>query len=412
MYKTNSTNGTSSAALSKSFAQMQYGLFDEDDNVHNQDALIIEQVFAHYHNTLKMMPELIGEVMKRKVDPDYIDLFQIGFSDRSLGVELQSPRCLVGSRNRGHLQRLGILKETGHEFFRGALVVPYRNVDGSIVGAYGRRTRHQRRSPAYHLYWNAQQVPLFNASDHQLPSTLVLGKSAMDSLTLLTAGIDNVVATMGTKGFNDVQLSRLEKDGVKRVYIAFDNTPSANHHALLVAQALDSVGIQCYRVKLPTGHDVNSFALGQADVGKAFNRLVKEAEPFMHRYSELLPKADHWLDLLETLDDCVQFYLDESRYSGMSFRTLQSNSRHLSRFQEYCRAMGVERVGDLTSPVLESYCQYLTCEKNTFTGNVISTTTQSERMEAVTRMLSRLHYYGVIPEPVSLGAQNYNGVIH
>lgn len=411
MHKTNSTSGTNSAMQSNSYVQKQYDLFDEDHHAHNPDELIIEQVFEHYHNTLKINPELIEYIIRRKIDPDYIDLFQIGFVNRTLGSELQPPSSLVGSRNRGHLQRLGIIKDTGHPFFLGSFVTPYHNAVGHITGAYGRRPRHQRTSPAYHLYWNAHQASLFNAADCQLSKTRVLTKSYMDALTLLTAGFGNVVATMGVKGFNEVQLSQLEEEGVTRVYIAFDNTPSANHYAMLVAQALDAVGIQCYRVKLPPGHDVNSFALGQSDVANAFSKLMEKTVPFKLRYRELLPDtADHWQDEFEMLEDCMQFYLDEFKYSGKSTRLLRSVRNHLMRFREYCQAYGVERVCDVTPQVLESYHQYLRREKNAFTGEVISLSTQEERISAVNQMLARLHYYGVIPEQLSFSANI--GVMH
>ncbi|MCU7931130.1 MAG: toprim domain-containing protein [Candidatus Thiodiazotropha sp. (ex Codakia rugifera)] len=402
MYKTNNTNGNKSAIQSKSFVHLQQDLLGEVDNAHNPDLLIIDQVFKHYHNTLKLQPKLAKMLVSRKVDPSYIENFHIGFADRTLGYELKSPKCLLGSRNRGHLQRLGLLKDSGHEFFRGALVIPYCNNDGQIIGAYGRRPRHQRRKPAYHLYWNAQRVSLFNATDQRLPKSLILCKSALDVLTLLTAGFNNVVATMGTQGFNEVQLSRLHEDGVSRVFVAFDNTPSANRYALLVAQALDAMGIQCYRIKPPTGQDVNHFAMTQTDVVGAFNRLMDEAVPFKQCYGKLVPGVmDRWLVQLGTLEDCIQFYLEEARHAGKSYRTLNASRIHLERFLDYCHIIEVEDVADLTTTVLESYQQYLQSEKNVFTDNVISLTTQIERMDAVTRMLARLHYYDVIPEPIS-----------
>lgn len=411
MYKTNSTNGVNSAVQSKSFVHIQGKICRREDRSHNTDLLIVEQVFNHYHNTLRKQPKLIKALTDRKIDPYYIDHFQIGFSDRTLGYELQSSRCLVGSRNRGHLQRLGILKDTGHEFFHGALVIPYCDANGHITGAYGRRLRHQRTSPAYHLYWNAQQASLFNAANQRLPETIILCKSALDSLTLLTAGFENVVATMGTHGFNDIQLSQLYKDGVARVFVAFDNTPSVNQYALLVAQALGAIGIRCYHIKLPPGQDVNSFALGQTDVANAFSKLIEEAESFKQQYQNLFPGAtDHWLEQFETIGDCIQFYLDEIRFSGKSARTFKSNRNHLQLFWEYCQDNGVERVSELTFLVLDSYWQYLRREKNSFTGKVISCSTQEERMSVVNQMLARLHYYGVIPEPLSFSANN--GVIH
>ena len=403
MYKTNSTNGVNSSNQSKSYVHLQPDLLAEEDDTHNPDRLIIEQVFEHYHNVLKLKPELSQLLIDRKIDPDYIEKYRIGFADRTLGYQLESPKCLLGSRNRGHLQRLGLLKDSGHEFFRGAMVIPFKSDEGQIVGGYGRRPRHQRRSPAYHLYWNAQQASLFNAADQRLPDSLILCKSAIDTLTLLTAGISNVVATMGVQGFNDIQMSRLHRDGVKRVYVAFDNTPTANRYAFLVAQALDAIGIECYRIKLPRGQDVNRYALSQAKVADAMKHLVDKAVPLKQSYGELIPQAlNRWLEQLETLEDCIQFYLEESRHAGKSFRTVNASRIHLDRFQAYCYCVGVENLSDLTTNLLETYQRYLQSEKNIYTGKVISLTTQHERMKAVTQMLARLRYYGVFTQSPSV----------
>lgn len=402
MYQTNSSNSAGSSSQSNSFAHIQLDLWDGDGQAHNPDPLVIDQVFEHYHRTLKSQPNLSKLLTRRKIDPRYIDQFNIGFSDRTLGFELQSPKCLLGSRNRGHLQRLGLLKPSGHEFLRGAMVIPYRNGDGQIIGAYGRRPRHQRRSPAYHLYWNAQLVPFFNSTGTGLPESIVLCKSALDALTLLTAGVENSVATMGIRGFNDVQLSQLVEHGVRRVDIAFDNTPVANRYALLIAQALAATDIPCFRVELPLGQDINRFAMAQSDVSGAFNHLVNKAVPLEQQYGELLPQAkDRLLKSLETIEDCIAFYLEERRQADKSCRTLNTVRIHLERFQQYCDSMGIKLVLSLTSEDLDAYRRYLVSERNIFAGQVVSCVTQRERMETVARMLTRLYHYGILSEPLA-----------
>jgi len=401
MYQTNSTNSINSAIKSKSFVHLQQDLWESGNTSHHPDYLMIDQVFEHYHQALKLKPELLEMLVQRKIDPNYIDRFNIGVADRTLGFELQSPRCILGSRNRGHLQRLGLLKPSGHEFFSGAIVFPYRNDDGLVVGAYGRRPRHQRRSPAYHIYWNAQQVSFFNVSEQCLPKSIILCKSALDALTLLTAGIENVVATMGYSGFNDIQLSRLLEDGVRRVYIAFDNTPSANYYARLVAQALDAIDIVCFRVRLPLGQDVNKFAMHQDDVATAFNLLVDTSVPFKQCHGKLVAKvSDHWLPQIVSIDDSVEFYLEEQKQAGKASRTLNACRIHLERFQEYCSVIEIEKLVELSAEKLIEYRCYLEKEKSILTGKVISKITQIERMSAVVQMLTKLHYYGVIPEPI------------
>ena len=48
----------------------------------------------------------------------------IGYSDRSLGLELPSTKDDAGEILRGSLKRLRLFKGTGHEAFRGCIVVP------------------------------------------------------------------------------------------------------------------------------------------------------------------------------------------------------------------------------------------------------------------------------------------------
>lgn len=408
MYQTNITNSISSAVNANSLMPLQHDLWDSAEL--NRDQLIIDQVMEYYRRSLKAHPQLSEMLTRRKIDPKFIDQFGIGFADRTLGFELQSPKCLLGAQNRGHLQRLGLLKPSGHEFFRGALVIPYLNIDGQIAGAYGRRPRHQRRNQTYHLYWNAQQVSFFNSSN-PLPKKLTLCKSAVDTLTLLSAGVENVVATMGFSGFNDIQLSRLLEDGVHSVHLAFDNTPKADHYALLIAQALDTIGIQCFRVKLPLGQDVNRFAMAQKDVASAFQHLVNAAIPLKQQYGKLLPAIkNHWQQQLVSIKDCLTFYQQEQLQHGKAYRTLNTLRIHLERFQEFCYSMDVNEVTQITHEVLESYQAYLTSEKNVFTGKVISVVTQMERMDSVARMLARLHYYGIVREPLVFVTQS--GPLH
>ena len=403
MYITNNTSSTSSSGQASSFVPLQQDLLVDEDQPYNLDYMMIDKVFEYYHQVLTRSSKLLEMLLRRKVDLESINRLQIGFADRTLGFELQSHRRIQGSMNRGHLQRLGLLRASGHELFRGAMVFPYRNNEGQIVGAYGRRPYHQRRSPVYHLYWNAEQVTLFNADSQRLPETIILCKSALDALALLTTGIKNVVATMGIKGFNEIHLSRIHKDSVCRVYIAFDNTPTANHYAFIVAQALDAADIECFRIKLPLGMDVNKYAMSQPDVVAAFNHLIESAVPLKQRTGTLLPSMRRkWLTRCKTVDDGIKFYLEYLKQSGRTYRTLNASRIHLERFHAYCKDNGISSLIDLSSEVLASYKGYLENEINIFTGNVISSVTQMERMDSVTRMLSILRYYGVINELVSV----------
>ena len=52
---------------------------------------------------------------------------------------LPAQESQAGAEMRGRLQKLGILRETGHEHFNGSLVVPVFDRTGQVVEMYGRK---------------------------------------------------------------------------------------------------------------------------------------------------------------------------------------------------------------------------------------------------------------------------------
>jgi hypothetical protein len=58
-----------------------------------------------------------------------------------------------GAALRGALQRIGVLRESGHEHFNGSLVIPVIAADGEVTEVYGRKLNdHLRPGTPKHLY--------------------------------------------------------------------------------------------------------------------------------------------------------------------------------------------------------------------------------------------------------------------
>lgn len=68
---------------------------------------------------------------------------RFGLCDRTLGRHIQSARCFEGAAIRGSLQRVGLIRPTGHELFRGCVIVPEFNADKQVIKATG--YRYQKR---------------------------------------------------------------------------------------------------------------------------------------------------------------------------------------------------------------------------------------------------------------------------
>ena len=79
----------------------------------------------YYNETLKQSPEAMKYLESRGLkSSEMIDHFRLGFANRTLGYRLPAKNRAAGAEMRGRLQRLGILRESGHEHFNGSVVIP------------------------------------------------------------------------------------------------------------------------------------------------------------------------------------------------------------------------------------------------------------------------------------------------
>jgi DNA primase catalytic core len=104
------------------------------------DHKLLEIVVSYYHETLKQTPEALRYLESRGLkSSEMIGHFRLGFANRTLGYHLPQANRAAGAAQRGRLQELGILRESGHEHFRGSLVIPIFNRDGEVMQMYGRK---------------------------------------------------------------------------------------------------------------------------------------------------------------------------------------------------------------------------------------------------------------------------------
>ena len=103
-----------------------------------EDAELLGQVIDYYHETLNESPEALSYLDSRGLNnPELIERFKLGYANRTLGYRLPLKNRKEGAAIRGRLQELGILRDTGHEHFRGSLVAPVFDSNGRIAEVYG-----------------------------------------------------------------------------------------------------------------------------------------------------------------------------------------------------------------------------------------------------------------------------------
>ena len=161
--------------------------FDRDA----EDDELLRQVIGYYHETLKQTAEALGYLESRGLrHPEAIDRFKLGFSNRTLGYRLPASNRKAGAEVRGRLQKLGILRKSGHEHFNGSLVIPVIDETGRIVEIYGRKIGPGlRKGTPLHLYLPGPHRGVWNEQALSAGEEVILCESLIDALTFWSAGL-------------------------------------------------------------------------------------------------------------------------------------------------------------------------------------------------------------------------------
>ena len=109
------------------------------------DQTLLQQVMSFYQATLLKTPPALAYLASRgMVGEAVIRELGIGFADRSLGMRLPAKGRAADQAQvrdvRARLQKLGILRDSGHEHFTGSIVFPISDENGQITGMYGRKS--------------------------------------------------------------------------------------------------------------------------------------------------------------------------------------------------------------------------------------------------------------------------------
>jgi len=243
------------------------------------DRALLLQTVDYYSRTLKQSPEALKYLSSRGLQSsEIIDRFKLGFANRTLGYGLEDKNRVAGAEMRGRLQRLGILRESGHEHFNGSVVVPVFNASGEVVEMYGRKiTAKLREGTPLHLYLPGEHRGVWNEEALIASKEIILCEALIDALTFWVAGHRNVTASYGVNGFTADHRAAFAQHGTERVYIAYDHDEAGNKAAAKLAEELIEMGVECFRVEFPKGMDANAYALKVMPAAKSLGVLINRA---------------------------------------------------------------------------------------------------------------------------------------
>lgn len=158
---------------------------------------------------------------KRGITPEVIKEYSLGVCPR--GTVFNVPE------KNDYVQAVGILNEYNHISFLNRYIIPIKDSFG-IVGFIGRAIDNTSKIRYINTRGNDVFIKsqlLFNWNKAKMYDTIYLVEGTMDALSLISSGIPNVVATMGT-AFSDYQKNMLKG---KTIVYCFDDD-EAGHIAL------------------------------------------------------------------------------------------------------------------------------------------------------------------------------------
>ncbi|MGZ6371381.1 MAG: hypothetical protein ACXWPM_11560, partial [Bdellovibrionota bacterium] len=165
-------------------------------------------------------------------DASLFKTFQVGLANGTLTEVLPKDR-----ETQAALKTLGVLTETGREFFEGCVVFPLWSAEGAVVNLCGRRIADEG---VLELYLPGERQGLWNYQAAKRSSSIVLASSLIDALSAIDCGL---LETMPC--FDDgAELQRLlEQCGVRHVVTVFGGGETHRLKTGLVNKALAAKGI-------------------------------------------------------------------------------------------------------------------------------------------------------------------------
>ncbi len=217
-----------------------------------------------YHQNLKKpcAAAAVEYIRKRGIAPSSVTKFGLGYSNgyTEIITELQAR-----GYKREEMLKAGVIQERDGKFFdamANRLVFPIIDAFGKVI-AFGGRVLGKTD---FAKYKNTDNTVLFvkNRNLYGLNmikklrlktkvTDLIMVEGYMDTLALVQAGVENVVASMGTS-LTEEQ-AKLARRYVEDVYICYDGDSAGQNATLRGLDILKRHGIKVRVISLPNGED-------------------------------------------------------------------------------------------------------------------------------------------------------------
>ncbi|MEO9943783.1 hypothetical protein [Paraglaciecola sp.] len=125
----------------------------------SSDGILLTQTFDYYHNQLMANAQVCSQLTELGLKELNLVSGKFGYCDRTLNRYINRSVTDEGGAFRGCLQRLALIKDTGHELFRGCVVEPIFNDEAEVIAACGvKLAKRVRRNAPQAIYWYRKDV--------------------------------------------------------------------------------------------------------------------------------------------------------------------------------------------------------------------------------------------------------------
>jgi DNA primase len=199
----------------------------------------------------------------------------------ALGGTTLTRRALERGFTREELLAAGLVSRRGNDYFSGRLLFPLADARGRVLGFQARKLRED--DPLRAKYVNSPEGELFRKGDLLYgldraraaiakQERVVVVEGNTDVLALCQAGIEPVVASMGT-ALTERQLKELGRL-TARVWLCFDGDAAGEAATLRGMELAAAQGLDVRVVALPAGFD-------PADLADGFEERLGRAESYL-----------------------------------------------------------------------------------------------------------------------------------
>ncbi len=230
------------------------------------------------------------ETFKMGFAPDEWDnLFKSLLRQNFTAQQIESVGLIVKRKNSsGYYDR-----------FRSRVMIPITNVFGHVVGFGGRILGEADETTPKYL--NTPETVLFNKrnllfgldkSNRAINSSgaAVVVEGYMDAISLFSAGIKNVVATLGT-AFTPEHVKLILRYA-KKIIFCYDSDEAGQRATIRALPIVQEAGAEVFVIKVPDGKDPDEFVRKHGK--ESFNELIKNAQPLVdYRIEYVLEHTAH-----------------------------------------------------------------------------------------------------------------------